>query len=64
MQAKWNKASGATGGYSWQLTGPESKSGKTSGTVVTVHGLKKGAYNFGIQALPGGQGDNGHVTVG
>jgi hypothetical protein len=64
MQAKWNAATGATGGYSWQLTGPQNQSGKTTSTVVTVHNLKKGTYNFGIQALPGGKGDNGHVTVG
>jgi hypothetical protein len=64
IQAKWASAANATGGYAWQLTGPESKSGNTKSNLVTVHGLKKGTYNFGIQALPGGQGDNKSVTVG
>ena len=64
IQAKWKAASGATGGYAWNLTGPQTESGKTTSTVVTIHNLKKGTYNFGIQALPGGAGDNGHATVG
>lgn len=64
IQAKWNAATNATGGYAWQLSGPQAESGKTNSTTVTIHGLKKGSYNFGIQALPGGQGDNGHATVG
>jgi hypothetical protein len=64
IQAKWNAAANATGGYSWQLTGAQSQSGKTTATTVTIHGLKKGAYDFGIQALPGGTGNNGHATVG
>lgn len=64
MQAKWHAASNATGGYAWKLTGPQNESGNTMSTVVTIHNLKKGTYNFGIQALPGGKGNNGHVTVG
>ena len=64
IQAKWNAATNATGGYEWNLTGPQAESGHTAGTTVTIHNLKKGSYNFGIQALPGGQGDNGHATVG
>lgn len=64
IQAKWNAATNATGGYEWQLSGPQAESGHTTSTTVTIHGLKKGSYNFGIQALPGGQGDNGHATVG
>jgi hypothetical protein len=64
IQAKWNAATGATQGYAWRLTGPQNESGNTTSTVVTIHGLKKGSYNFGIQALPGGTGANGHATVG
>lgn len=64
IQAKWNAATNATGGYAWQLSGPEDKNGHTHSTIVTIHGLKHGTYNFGIQALPGGQGDNAQVTVG
>ncbi len=63
VAAKWNPSTGATGGYSWKLTGPVNKSGTTKSTSVTVSGLKKGSYNFGIQALPGGFGDNASVTV-
>jgi hypothetical protein len=63
IAAKWNPATGATGGYKWALTGPVNKSGSTHGTSVTITGLKAGSYNFGIQALPGGQGNNEHVTI-
>ena len=61
---KWNPSKGAAGGYAWNLTGPGvSKSGKTSATSVTVSGLKKGTFNFAVQGLPGGAGDNYHVTI-
>jgi hypothetical protein len=60
----WNKSAGASGGYAWTLTGNgASKSGKTTRTSVTVTGLKKGTYNFSVQGLPGGAGDNYHVTI-
>ena len=64
IQAKWTAATNATGGYAWKLTGPQNESGNTKSLTVTIHGLKKGSYNFGLQALPGGAGTNGHVTVG
>jgi hypothetical protein len=64
IQAKWGTSANATGGYSWQLSGPQSQSGTTKSNVVTIHNLKKGTYNFGIQALPGGVGSNKSVTVG
>lgn len=61
--ARWNPAVNATGGYRWELSGPVSKHGHTRSTSASVNGLKKGEYNFGIQALPGGPGNNEHVTV-
>lgn len=64
IQARWNAATDATGGYEWILSGPEDKRAHTGATSVTIHNLKHGTYNFGIQALPGGQGDNQSVTVG
>lgn len=60
----WNPSKGATGGYSWNLTGGGvSKKGTTKATSVTVSGLKKGTFNFAVQGLPGGAGDNYHVTI-
>lgn len=59
----WNPATGATQGYSWKLTGPVNKSGSTKSTSTTISGLKAGTYNFGIQGLPGGAGNNIHVTM-
>lgn len=63
--ARWNPATGATGGYSYATTGGGvNKTGHTTGTSATVTGLKKGVvYNFGIQALPGGAGNNEHITL-
>jgi hypothetical protein len=63
--ARWNPASNATGGYSWHVTGGGvNKSGTTKSTSASVTGLKKGqTYNFGIQALPGGPGNNEHITL-
>lgn len=63
VQAKWSAAANATGGYAWKLTGPKNESGNTTGTVVTIHNLPKGSYNFGVQGLPGGQGNNAHTTI-
>jgi hypothetical protein len=63
VTARWNPAKNATQGYKWDLTGPSSHSGTTKSTSATVTGLKAGTYNFGIQALPGGPGNNEHVTV-
>jgi hypothetical protein len=60
---RWNAASGATGGYAIRITGPQSKSATVKATSYSLAGLKKGSYNFGIQGLPGGPGDNIHVTV-
>jgi hypothetical protein len=58
----WNPAPGATQGYHWALSGNGiSKSGNTSNTHVSVTGLKKGVYNFSVQGLPGGPGNNIHT---
>lgn len=61
----WNPAAGASGGYKWALTGNGvSKSGTTKSTSVSVSGLSpKKTYNFGVQGLPGGPGNNIHVTT-
>ena len=63
VTARWNPAKNATGGYKWILSGPSSHSGTTKATSASITGLKAGTYNFGIQALPGGPGNNEHVTV-
>jgi hypothetical protein len=63
LVAKWNPATGATGGYKYALTGPVNKSGSTRGTTVTLTGLKKGSYNFGVQGLPGGPGNNENASL-
>jgi fibronectin type III domain protein len=64
---KWNAAANATGGYAYKLTqmnGVLVKSGTTHATSVTLSGLhSKYEYNFGIQGLPGGPGDNIHFTT-
>lgn len=59
----WNNATGATQGYRWVVSGNGiTKSGNTTATHVSVNGLTKpGVYNFGIQALPGGPGNNIHT---
>lgn len=63
---RWNPVPGASG-YSWvvtQMNGVHVKSGSGSPTTVTVSGLHNGwTYNFGVQALPGGPGNNIHVTT-
>ena len=65
-RATWNKASNATG-YAYRVTqmnGKLVKSGNTSATSVSLSGLHAGwTYNFGIQALPGGAGNNEHFTT-
>lgn len=68
FKASWNAASNATGGYSYIVrdlaSHTQTSAGKTTATSVTVSGLKSGTdYNFGIQALPGGTGDNMHVRT-
>lgn len=64
---KWSAATGATQGYSYglkQMNGVTVRSGKTKALSVSISGLHRGwTYNFGIQGLPGGQGNNVHVTI-
>ncbi|HLM89258.1 MAG TPA: fibronectin type III domain-containing protein [Streptosporangiaceae bacterium] len=65
----WNAAQGATGGYSYIVRDLAShtqvgSAHTTKGTSATVTGLKSGTdYNFGIQGLPGGAGNNIHVRT-
>src|SRR5579863_565623 len=63
----WNPAANAAGGYAYQvkqLNGKLVASGTTHATSVNLSGLHAGwEYNFGIQALPGGPGDNIHFTT-
>jgi len=64
----WNATSGATGGYSYIVTnlktGKASAPKTISGTSVNLTGLtSKTSYNFGVQGLPGGAGDNIHFTT-
>jgi hypothetical protein len=65
--AKWNPASGATGGYSYEvkeLDGTVVKKATTTSTGFSVSGLHSGwTYNVGVQGLPGGPGDNIHVAL-
>ena len=68
---KWNPDQNNRGGYSYSVMvaknwpkGPAVRSGVTAGTSVTITGLKPGTtYNFGVQGLPGGAGDNIHFTT-
>lgn len=64
---KWSAASNASQGYSYKLTQMNHvlvKSGTTKNLSVTFSGLHRGwTYNFGIQALPGGQGNNTHINI-
>jgi cytoskeletal protein RodZ len=67
-KVSWNKAANATQGYAYKVTDLSSnsvvKSGNTTGTSVSLTGLKaKTGYNFGVQGLPGGPGDNIHFTT-
>jgi hypothetical protein len=63
---KWNPASHATS-YAWgvrQMNGKQVKTGTAQGTDTIVTGLHPGwTYNFGIQGLPGGPGNNIHFTT-
>lgn len=64
----WNAAPNATQGYHYVLTKPGGaveREGNTTSTSVQLNDIPKGVtYNFGIQALPGGVGDNIHVKTG
>jgi hypothetical protein len=64
---RWNADSGNTQGYAYnvtQLNGKSVKSGNTNATSVALTGLhSKYTYNFGVQGLPGGAGDNIHFTT-
>jgi hypothetical protein len=67
ITARWNATSGATG-YAYVVRDLATHSQVAAATVkstsVSVGGLKKGTdYNFGIQALPGGPGDNAHAVA-
>lgn len=67
FRASWHAAANAQS-YRYVVRDLASHSqvsdGQTSGTSVTVSGLRSGVdYNFGIQALPGGLGDNIHVRT-
>lgn len=63
----WNKATGVTQGYAYvlsQMNHVVVEKGNTNGTSVTFPGLHRGwTYNFGIQGLPGGQGNNIHINI-
>jgi hypothetical protein len=68
FRVSWQAASNATGGYAWVVrdlaSHTQTAAGTTRSTSVTVSGLKSGTdYNFGVQALPGGAGDNIHVRT-
>lgn len=63
----WNPAPNAKQGYHWhlvQLNGGGIKDGNTNGTSVTITGLHPGwHYNFSVQGLPGGPGNNYLVMI-
>ena len=64
---RWNPASGASQGYSYvlsELNGVVTHKDTTHATSVSFSNLHKGwTYNFGIQGLPGGPGDNIHIVI-
>lgn len=64
--ARWNPVPGARG-YAYAITelnGAVVKKGTTAATSVSAGGLHPGwSYNVGVQALPGGPGDNIHVAL-
>ena len=67
FKVSWKAAANATS-YAYIVRDLAShaqvKSGTTTATSVTVSGLKSGTdYNFGVQGLPGGPGDNIHVRT-
>jgi len=63
---RWNAARGATG-YHFvvsQMNGHVVSQGTKSGTTLSASGLHPGwTYNVAIQGLPGGPGNNIHVTT-
>lgn len=65
--ARWNAAQGATGGYKIvvsELNGSIVQTAVQHGTSLAVGHLHPGwTYNVGVQALPGGPGDNIHVPL-
>lgn len=68
FKVRWNKATGATQGYEIivsQLNGAIVKRVPSqAGTSLAVTSLHPGwTYNVGVQALPGGPGDNIHVSL-
>lgn len=66
-KVSWNPAANATGGYSYKVTelnGTLVKSATTKSTSVSLSGLHPGwSYNFGVQGLPGGAGNNIHFST-
>lgn len=65
-KVSWNSTpSAATYSYELnELDGTVVKKDTTSSKSASFSGLHKGwTYNFGIQALPGGPGDNIHITI-
>ena len=78
ISIRWNPALNTRLGYRYVLSsipaghptaraphaGQPVKSGQTTATSVRLTGLKpRTTYNFGIQALPGGPGNNIHVST-
>lgn len=65
--ARWNPARGASQGYRYaltQLNHVQVAEGTTGATSAPFSGLHPGwTYNLGVQALPGGPGDNIHVSL-
>ena len=63
----WNPATGASQGYAYELSelnGTVNARSTTKATSISFHNLHKGwTYNFGIQGLPGGPGDNIHIVI-
>ena len=67
FKVSWHAAANATS-YAYIVrdlaTHTKIKSGTTTATSVTISGLKPATdYNFGVQGLPGGPGDNVHVRT-
>jgi hypothetical protein len=66
---RWNTVPAPAKGYSYAMTelnGVVVKKGTLGATAksIAIGGLHKGwTYNFGIQALPGGAGNNIHITI-
>jgi hypothetical protein len=65
---QWNPAANVSQGYQYIVTNTKTNKAsapvKTNATSVNLTGLSKSTtYNFGIQALPGGAGNNIHFTT-